>query len=101
MYCVEIDFRIWILIILIPVILFSWIRNLDNLASLSMLANICIFLGMIIIFYDEIDKLIIRGVHEAAVKSGNLSKTGSALNLAMFFGTAVFAYEAIGVVRGH
>lgn len=64
-----------------------------------MLANICIFIGLLIIFYDEIDKLAIKGVHEAAIKEGRLTEAGSLLSLAMFFGTSVFAYEAIGVVR--
>ncbi len=97
-YCWELDFRIWVLIILVPMILFSWIRNLDTLASLSGLANICIFTGLLIVLYDELNKLIIRGPHEAAVKEGLLNSTGPPLHLAMFFGTAVFAYEAIGVV---
>ena len=92
------DYRIWVVVLLVPVIIFSWIRNLDTLASLSGLANICILSGLLIIAYDEISKLIANGPHEAAVKEGQLKSTGPALRLAMFFGTAVFAYEAIGVV---
>ena len=97
-YCFHLNFRVWVLIILVPIILFSWIRNLDSLASLSGLANIFILVGLTIVFYDEITKLAVNGPHRAAVKEGNLHTTGSPLHLAMFFGTAVFAYEAIGVV---
>ena len=97
-FCADLNFRLWVLIILVPIILFSWIRNLDTLASLSFLANICILLGLVIIGYDELYKLVTNGKHEAAVKEGNLDSTGGPLKLAMFFGTAVFAFEAIGVV---
>ncbi len=96
----NVDFRLWVLVILLPIILFSWIRNLDSLASLSALANVCILVGLVLVFYDEITKLVAHGTHEAAVKHGELKGTGKLLSLAMFFGTAVFAYEAIGVV-GH
>uniref|UniRef100_A0A1X7UTD8 Uncharacterized protein n=2 Tax=Amphimedon queenslandica TaxID=400682 RepID=A0A1X7UTD8_AMPQE len=95
-YCIHYDKRIWILIILIPVILLSWIRNLDHLSSLSMLANLCILFGLAVIIYDEISQLV-NGRAEVVQPHPQLDSFGTAEKLALFFGNALFSYEAIGV----
>lgn len=98
-YCVDYDKRLWILIVLLPVIFLSWIRNLDHLSALSMLANICILAGLCVIIYDEIDRFT-TGRAEAVKPHPVLHPFGQAEKLALFFGNALFSYEAIGVVSG-
>jgi proton-coupled amino acid transporter len=107
-YCVNLDHRAWMAIATVPLVFFSWIKNLDHLASLSALANICIICGLAIIIYDEI---YLFATGSAAVMSQHLNLTDTSaatshqLNLigtpqgtALFFGNALFSYEAIGIV---
>ena len=98
-FCIDLDTKIWIATAILPVILFSWIKNLDHLAPLSALANICILLGLCIIFYDEIFRFVTHGSTKAAVRTSTLKPYGSVLPIALFFGNAIFSFEAIGAVR--
>ena len=95
-YCIDWSIKAWIAIIILPIILFSWIRNLDNLAPLSTLANICILVGLAVILYDEIYRLVTNGSSAVPVASGTVKNI--VLSLALFFGNAIFAFEGIGVV---
>ena len=97
-YCIDWSIKAWIAIIILPIILFSWIRNLDNLAPLSTLANICILVGLAVILYDEIYRLVTNGSSAAAVETGTVDSYGTIQPLALFFGTAIFSFEGIGVV---
>ena len=99
-FCISLDKKAWIAVMIIPLIVFNWIRNLDNLASLSMLANFCILFGLAVIFSDVIYHFVIDGDKEAAIKKSDhdVKPFGSALSLALFFGNVVYAYEGIGVV---
>ena len=84
---------------MIPLItIFCWIRNLDALAPLSAVANLCIIFGLAVILYDCFH-LIGEGNAAANGKDGGVSAVmlgGTAIPV--FFGTAVYAYEGIGVV---
>ena len=57
-FCVTYDLnlgqRAWIGILIPPMVVLSWIRNLNELASFSMVANVCILVTLIIILYEEI-----------------------------------------------
>ena len=44
----------WVAILVVPVVVFCWIRNLKELAPFSLLANLCILFSLTIIFYEEI-----------------------------------------------
>ena len=44
--------------LIVPMVVLSWIRNLDELASLSMVANICIGFALLIIFYEEVNSFM-------------------------------------------
>ena len=44
----------WIAIIIIPIVLFCWIRNLESLSSFSLVANLCIAVSLGVLFYEEI-----------------------------------------------
>jgi hypothetical protein len=39
-------------------VILSWIRNLDELASLSMVANLCIGFALLVIVYEEINSFV-------------------------------------------
>ncbi|XP_065886087.1 proton-coupled amino acid transporter 1-like [Dysidea avara] len=93
----ELDSRFWILILLPLVVVFSWIRNLDALAPLATVANICILFGLGAIMYD-IFHLI--GEKKAAVyePSGVKMVEVAGTALPVFFGNAIYAFEGIGVV---
>ena len=98
-YCIQLDKIVWIAIIIVPVILFSWIRNLDHLSSLSALANISILFGIGVILYDEMYRFLAGNQsRSAAVLTQQLNWHGDLVHTALFFGNALFSYEAIGVV---
>jgi amino acid permease len=46
--------QVWIAIVITPVALFCWIRNLESLSPFSLVANLCILLSLAVIFYEEI-----------------------------------------------
>jgi len=95
---VEFSARVWIAFLVPLVTIFCWIRNLDALAPLATVANLCILFGLGVILFDVIHLMDERkaaifqhpGVKEAVV-------TGTALPV--FFGNAIYAFEGIGVVR--
>ena len=88
-----------IAIVLPLVIICSWIRELESLTPFSLIANVCTVFSLAVIFYEILYQLIAKdGQEMAAIRRGSLS----AYNLKSFplyFGTAVYAFEGIGVVR--
>lgn len=89
-YIGETDVRLYMLVFLLPLILINWIRNLKYLAPFSTIANVITAISFGIIFY------FIIGVH---VPTFNGRETlGEIAHLPLFFGTVLFALEAIGVV---
>ena len=46
--------RAWIAILVIPLVIFSWIRSLEELTVFSMIANVCILFSLVVIIYEEI-----------------------------------------------
>ena len=43
---VHLDQHVWIAILLVPVIVLSWIRNLEELSPFSLIANVCILFSV-------------------------------------------------------
>lgn len=84
------DIRWYMLALLVPLILLSWVRNLKYLAPLSSLANATTVVSFAIIFYYIFDGL---------PPVSDRQTFGSWKGLPLFFGTVLFAMEAIGVVR--
>lgn len=84
--------RIVILILLVPLILMAWIRNLKYLAPVSMLANICMGLGLGITFYYLV------GTNELKTSEMKDMFFKPAQQWPEFFSLTIFAMEAIGVV---
>lgn len=95
---VEFDVRVWIAILVPLVTVFCWIRNLDSLAPLATIANLCILFGLGVILYD-----VFYLIHErkAAVfeHPGLEQATFTITALAVFFGNSMYAFEGIGVVK--
>ena len=94
----ELDDRVWILILIPMVAIFCWIRNLDALAPLSAVANLCIIFGLVVILY-YCTYLIGEGKAAANGRDGGVDAIvlgGTAIPV--FFGNAVYAFEGIGVV---
>lgn len=95
---VSLGTQIWIIILIPLVAVFCWIRNLDSLAPLATVANLCIIFGLAVILYDCFHLI---GDRKAAVNTSPgvdaIILGGSAIPV--FFGNAVYAFEGIGVVK--
>lgn len=83
------DVRYYMAMLLIPLLLINLIRNLKYLAPFSMMANMLIAVGIGITFYYIFKDLPSFTSQPQVV---DIKK------LPMFFGTAIFALEGIGVV---
>ena len=75
--------------LLIPLVVMVYIKNLKLLAPLSSIANILTFTGLAIMLYYIFKDL-------KPLNARDLSK--DVPSVALFFGTALFALEAVGVV---
>lgn len=86
----EFDYYVKLLTILLPVLLVSMITNLKYLAPCSTIANICMATGIALTFYYGCQDL-------PDISERNY--VGEVKNLPLFFGTAIFAFEGIALVR--
>lgn len=81
---------IWVLILmLVPMILLNWIKSLKYMMPISLLASILTTSGLGIIFYYVLQDL---------PNTNTVPKVASWGQLPLYFGTAVYAFEGIGVV---
>ncbi|CRK86864.1 CLUMA_CG000690, isoform A [Clunio marinus] len=83
------DERVYIALLLIPLILLSWVPNLKYLAPFSTVANLFMGVGLLITLYyltTDMPDINSRPLHTSLLK------------LPPFFGIVIFAMEAIGVV---
>ncbi|XP_077983547.1 proton-coupled amino acid transporter 1-like [Glandiceps talaboti] len=86
--------QIFMLILLVPVTLYCFIQNLDDLAIFSMFANIILAIGLIIIYEYLISGIIDNSHHDQF----NIDLIAPLPGLPIFFGSAIYAFEGIGVV---
>lgn len=77
------------LILLLPLILINYVRNLKLLAPFSTLANAITFVGLAMILVYMFDDLPSISEREMF---------GTLKNFSLYFGTTLFALEAVGVV---
>ncbi|XP_032308163.1 proton-coupled amino acid transporter 1 [Drosophila ananassae] len=87
---IDLDVRLVMVAALPPILLSCLITNLKYLAPVSMFANICMILGLAITLYYALKD----GLPDVPDRA--LWTNGS--QLALFFGTAIFAYEGIALV---
>ncbi|KAK9739762.1 Transmembrane amino acid transporter protein [Popillia japonica] len=89
LFKVDLDLKIYMLTLLIPFILINSIRNLKLLAPFSILANIITFASFAVVLYYIFEDLpSIEGLPQFA----------GFYTFPLFFGTTLFALEAVGVV---
>ncbi|KAL1517833.1 hypothetical protein ABEB36_001548 [Hypothenemus hampei] len=84
-----VDERIIMLILLLPLVFINYIKNLKFLAPLTTIANILTFVSFAIIFYFIFSKKISFENREAV---------GDYRDFPLYFGTVLFALEAIGMI---
>lgn len=72
-----------------PAILISWIRNLKLLVPFSTIANAATILSFVLIF---------RYVFDGLPSLADRQPVGTIQGIPLFFGTVLFAMEAIGMV---
>ncbi|KAL7732235.1 hypothetical protein ACLKA6_018474 [Drosophila palustris] len=84
----EIDSRVLICVLLVPLILIAWVPNLKYLAPVSMVANVFMGLGLLLTFYYLVQDL-------PPIEERSLVTLST---LPAFFSITIFAMEAIGVV---
>ncbi|GLH03888.1 Proton-coupled amino acid transporter-like protein pathetic [Gryllus bimaculatus] len=85
----QLDIRIWIAMLFVPLSLLCLIRNLKYLVPFSWLANCFIIVGFALTLYYIFTNL---------GDPKDLPKVGEVGNLPLFFSTVIFAMEGIGVV---
>ncbi|XP_072486872.1 proton-coupled amino acid transporter 1-like [Notamacropus eugenii] len=83
------DSRLYMLTFLPFLVLLVFVRNLRALSILSMLANISMMVSLIMIYQH-----IVQGIPDPR----NLPLVANWKTYPLFFGTAIFAFEGIGVV---
>lgn len=88
-YVEEIGIEIYMLIFLLPLILLNWIKNLKLLAPFSTLANCVTVVSFGTILYYIFSK---------GVTFEDRKPVGELANFPLYFGTVLFALEAVGVV---
>ena len=80
----EMDYHLYMLIILVPMALLACVRNLKYLSPVSMLANLLQFIGLGIIFYYLLQDLPYSWERKSFSSWGQLP---------LYFGTAIYAFE--------
>lgn len=88
-YWEPLDISTHMLILLLPLILINYIRNLKLLAPFSTLANLITFVGLamtLVYMFEDLPPISDREMY------------GTLRNFSLYFGTTLFALEAVGVV---
>lgn len=86
---IHINVKLIMLIFLLPLIFINYVKNLKFLAPLSTLANFVTVVSFGIILYYLV---------ESDITFKDRAPIGNYLDYPLFFGTVLFALEAIGVV---
>ncbi|XP_050300499.1 proton-coupled amino acid transporter-like protein pathetic isoform X2 [Anthonomus grandis grandis] len=88
-FYVDIPVYWYLVMLLVPLILLNWVKSLKYLTPVSLLASIVMSSGLIITFF-----YILQGLPPVSA----INAFSSWGQLPLYFGTAVYAFEGIGVV---
>lgn len=88
-YLIKLDVRIYLMLMLIPMILLNLVRNLKYLTPVSLFAAILTVTGLSISFFYMLRDL---------PSTDTVKPIASWSTLPLYFGTAIYAFEGIGVV---
>ncbi|XP_069701054.1 proton-coupled amino acid transporter-like protein CG1139 [Periplaneta americana] len=88
-YWYEVDVRLYMVMLLLPLILINYVRNLKLLAPFSSFANVVTFVGLGITMYYVFDNI---------PSPAERKLSGNVLEFPLFIGTTLFALEAVGVI---
>jgi solute carrier family 36 (proton-coupled amino acid transporter) len=88
-YYVKLDTRVFLIIMLIPMVLLNLLRNLKYLTPVSLFASILTVTGLVLTFYYLLQDL---------PRTDSVAGFASWQQLPLYFGTAIYAFEGIGVV---
>ncbi|KDR21512.1 Proton-coupled amino acid transporter 1 [Zootermopsis nevadensis] len=88
-YNVELDIHIHMLILLLPIMLSCWIRDLKYLVPVSLFANVFMTVGIAVTLYYISQELPTPSTRDYIAPWSKIP---------LFFGTAIYAFEGIGLV---
>lgn len=88
-YFVDINIHWYLLLLLFPMIFINWVKNLKYLTPISLVAGILTCTGLVITFFYMLQDL-------PSIRTRHAFSSWSQLPL--YFGTAVYAFEGIGVI---
>ncbi|XP_031624543.1 proton-coupled amino acid transporter-like protein pathetic isoform X2 [Contarinia nasturtii] len=88
-YFIHINVRVYLLLLLIPMIMLNFLKNLKYLTPVSLFASILTVTGISITFHYMLQDL---------PNTDTVAKFASWEQLPLYFGTAIYAFEGIGVV---
>lgn len=86
---VNVDLRLYMTFLLLPLMAISSVRNLKLLAPFSSIAMCMTIASLSLIFYE---------IFQDMPSFDNRKPVGSIQSISLFFGTVLFAMESIGVV---
>ncbi|KAF9918051.1 neutral amino acid transporter [Lobosporangium transversale] len=88
----DLDKIVWIAIFFVILIPFTLLRNIGKLGFSTLVADLCIIVGLIYLYTYDIKELVINQGSPTPLRLFNSNDFG------VFIGTAVFSYEGIGMV---
>ncbi|XP_031624777.1 proton-coupled amino acid transporter-like protein CG1139 isoform X2 [Contarinia nasturtii] len=88
-YYGPIDVRYYLVVLLIPLIMLNFLKNLKILAPVSLFASILTVISLVIVFYYILHDI---------PSTKHVPKVGSLSELPLFFGIVIYSFEGIGIV---
>ncbi|KAF8924034.1 transmembrane amino acid transporter protein-domain-containing protein [Dissophora ornata] len=88
----NLDKLVWIALFFVVLVPFTFVRNIGKLGFSSLIADLCIIVGLIYLYTYDIKELAINQGSPTPLQLFNSKDFG------IFIGTAVFSFEGIGLV---
>lgn len=88
-YWAVLDTRVFLVLMLLPMIFLNLVKNLKYLTPVSFIASVLTISGLVICFYFMLHDL---------PRTDTVDGFSSWAQLPLYFGTAIYAFEGIGVV---